>query len=59
VLDVPEQATKLHFGVLLCGAGAINLTRPQFEEVGQAVPVTATFAPLPDEPRALDFSEAP
>jgi hypothetical protein len=59
VLDVPEQATKLHFGVLLCGAGAMNLTRPRFEEVGQAVPVTATVAPLPDEPRALDFSEAP
>jgi len=59
VLDVPEQATKLHFGALLSGAGAMNLTRPRFDEVEETVPVTATFAVLPDEPQALDFGEAP
>ncbi len=59
VLDVPEQATKLHFGALLSGAGVMNLTRPRFDEVGEAIPVTATVAPLPDEPQALDFSKAP
>jgi hypothetical protein len=59
VLDVPERATKLHFGALLSGAGAIDLTRPRFDQVGEAVPVTATVALLPDEPQALDFSEAP
>jgi hypothetical protein len=37
----------------------MNLTRPRFDEVGEAIPVTATVAPLPDEPQALDFSKAP
>jgi hypothetical protein len=61
VLGVPEQATTLHFGALLDGAGAIDLARPRFEEVSEAVPVTATatIAQLPDEPQALDFSAAP
>ncbi|MDQ2811469.1 MAG: hypothetical protein M3Z75_06195 [Actinomycetota bacterium] len=58
VLDVPEKATTLHFGALLSGAGAIDLARPRFEDVGEAVPVTvtATVVPLLDEPQALDFS---
>ncbi len=61
VLDVPEQATALHFGALLSGAGAIDLARPRFEEVGEAVPatVTVTTAPLSDEPQALDFGAEP
>jgi len=61
VLDVPEQATTLHFGALLSGAGAIDLARPRFEEVGEAVPatVTVTTAPLSDEPQALDFGAEP
>ena len=58
MLDVAEQATELHFGVLLCGAGAMDLARPRFEEADQAVPVTATVRPLPDEPQALDFGAA-
>jgi hypothetical protein len=62
VLDVPEQATKLHFGSLLSGAGAVDLTQPQFGEVGENVPVTAgppsPGSPLPDEPQALDFGLA-
>jgi hypothetical protein len=58
VLDVAEQATELHFGMLLCGAGTIDLARPRFEEVDQAVPVTTTVRLLPDEPQALDFGAA-
>lgn len=61
VLDVPEQATELHFGALLGGAGAVDLTQPRFGEAGQNVPVTAdpqTPGPLPDEPQALDFGMA-
>lgn len=61
VLDVPEQATKLHFGALLSGAGAVDLTQPWFGEVGLSVPVTAepsSPGSLPDEPQALDFSVA-
>jgi hypothetical protein len=58
VLDVPEQATSLHFGVLLSGAGAVDLARPRFEAVGTEVPVTARpRPPLPDEPQALNFGQ--
>ena len=55
VLDVPPEATELHFGALLSGAGAIDLTQPRFEETGQTDPVTVTARSLPDEPQALDF----
>jgi hypothetical protein len=56
VLDVPTEASELHFGALLSGAGAIDLTQPGFEETSEAVPVTTR--PLPDEPQALDFGIA-
>lgn len=56
VLDVPEQATSLHFGVLLSRDGAVELARPRFEVVGAEVPVTGKpVTPLPDEPQALNF----
>jgi hypothetical protein len=56
VLDVPGAATSLHFGVLLSGAGAVDLAQPTFEAVSTDVPVTAKPpAPLPDEPQALNF----
>jgi hypothetical protein len=58
VLDVPDQATELHFGTLLDGAGAFDITRPRLEEVSEAVPATARSLPLPDEPQALDFGIA-
>ena len=60
VVDVAEHAKALLFGALLSGAGALDLTRLRFEEVGAAVPVTApaAAAPLPDAPQALDFSPA-
>jgi hypothetical protein len=62
VVDVPEESTELHFGVLLSGAGAVDLARPRFEEVGEDIPVTAgpfKARQLPDEPQALDFGAAP
>jgi hypothetical protein len=62
VLDVPEIATEVHFGALLSGAGAVDLTRPRFGEAGQDVPVTAVPCrpwPLPDQPQGLDFAGAP
>jgi len=59
VLDVPEDATSVHFGVLLAGAGAVDLARPRFEVVGRDVPVTqVTRRPLAPEPRGLDFGAA-
>lgn len=58
VLDVPEQATSLHFGILLAGAGAADLAQPRFETVGAEVPVTGQpTPPLPDEPQALNFGQ--
>jgi hypothetical protein len=39
----------------------VELTRPQFGEADESVPVTATppADPLPEEPQALDFGSAP
>ena len=58
VLDVPEEATSLHFGVLLAGGGAVDLAQPSFEAVATDVPITAKpQPPLPDEPQALNFDQ--
>jgi hypothetical protein len=55
---VPEPAgfgaLVQYFGALLSRAGAVDLARLRFEEVGDDVP--ATVPPLPDEPQALDFA---
>jgi hypothetical protein len=62
VLDVPHQATELHFGVLLSGTGAVDLTSPRLERFRKDVLITAkssTPGPLPEELRALDFGAAP
>jgi hypothetical protein len=54
VLNVAKEARALYFGALLSRAGAVDLARLRFEEVGDDVP--ATIPPLPDEPQALDFA---
>ncbi len=56
MLDVPGHAAEVHFGMLLSGAGTMDLARPRLEEVSEAVPTTVM--PLPDEPQALDFGVA-
>lgn len=56
VLDIVHEATELHFGAVLDGAGAMDLTRLRLEEAGQDTPLTA--GPLPEEPQ-LDFGAAP
>jgi hypothetical protein len=59
VLDVGEEAVSVHFGVLLAGAGAVDLAGPRFEVVGAEVPVTqAARRPLAPEPQGLDFGAA-
>jgi len=46
----------VHFGVLLVGAGAVDLARPRFEVVGADVPVTRIPPkPLAVGPQGLDF----
>ena len=59
VLDVGEDAVSVHFGVLLGGAGAVDLAELRFEVVGTDVPVSPiTRKPMASEPRGLDFGLA-
>lgn len=56
VLDVGDDATSVHFGVLLARAGAVDLAAPRFEVVGSDVPVTRTTRrTLASEPQGFDF----
>ena len=60
VLDVPQDATGISFGILLSGTGEVWMNHVTFEVVGDSVPVTADAmkAPnLPDHPANLKFSE--
>ena len=54
VLDVTAHARSIHFGVLLTGGGAIDVTRLGFEEVDDSV--APTDSPLATGPLGLDFS---
>lgn len=59
VLDIGAEAASAHFGVLLAGAGAVDLARPRFEVVGPDVPVTELMGrPLAAGPQGLDFGTA-
>ena len=60
VLDVPQDATGISFGILLSGTGEAWMNDVTFEVVGDSVPVSAerTKVPkLPDHPANLKFSE--
>lgn len=58
VLDVHERARSIHFGMLLGGGGAADLSRPEFDVVDDTVPVTSEDR-LADVPLALDFGVSP
>jgi len=56
VLDVPQDATGIFFGVLLDGPGAVWLNSAKFEVVGADVPTTGGKGQkLPDGPTNLNF----
>lgn len=56
VLDVPQNATAIAFGILLNGAGAVWLNNARIEVVGADVPTTGGKGmKLQDEPTNLDF----
>jgi hypothetical protein len=56
VLDVPQDATGVFFGVLLDSAGAVWLSDVKFEVVGTEVPTTGIRAKLQRSgPVNLDF----
>lgn len=56
VLDVPMEATKIAFGVLLNGQGTVWVDEFRFEEVPRSVPTTDTEN-TPKNPRNLSFEE--
>jgi hypothetical protein len=55
VLDLPEDAVSLHYGVLLQGYGRVWARSFKIASVGQEVPVTAQRHM--DRPSNLDFSD--
>lgn len=60
VLDVPEDATAISFGVLLSGTGQVWVNHVTFEVAGKGMAVTTPNPPresLPASPVNLSFSE--
>lgn len=59
VLDVPQESTSIHFGVLLAGSGKVWADGFKFEEVDEKVPTTnmMTIEQLPKQPVNLTFSD--
>jgi hypothetical protein len=58
VLDVPEDASGIFFGVLLSGTGEVWLNDARIEVVGADVkPTSVAVHQLPEEPVNLDFRE--
>jgi len=58
VLDVPKDATRVAFGILLDGPGEVWLNSAKFEIVGLDVPATSpSEKKLPDKPVNLEFND--
>jgi len=58
VLNVPQDATGIFFGVLLSGSGTVWLNDAKFEAVGPTVLTTkGDIVQEPDEPMNLDFEK--
>jgi hypothetical protein len=60
VLNVPQDATGIFFGVLLTGPGTVWLNDVKVDVVGSGVPTTGANAGTKkrrDEPTNLDFAE--
>lgn len=56
VLDVPQEATGIFFGVLLGGTGQVWISNAKFEVVGSDVPMTGAGAMVKGaEPTNLNF----
>jgi hypothetical protein len=59
VLDVPNEATGIFFGVTLNGAGNVMMSDAKIESVGLDVETTAKpmpERPIPSAPTNLDFA---
>jgi hypothetical protein len=58
VLDVPQDATGIFYGILLGGTGEVWLNSAKFEVVGADVPATGgKGSKLADGPTNLDFEK--
>ncbi|MGI2036434.1 glyoxalase superfamily protein [Rhizobium panacihumi] len=57
ILDVPEDAMTLHYGVILKGYGQVRARAFDLSTVDRGVPVTTGRGPFLDKPSNLDFSE--
>ena len=60
VLDVPEGATGIFFGVLVNGSGSVWMSNLKIEPVGTDVPTTSKMgasATRPDGPQNLNFEQ--
>jgi hypothetical protein len=58
VLDVPQDATGISFGILLDGMGEVWLSSTKFDVVGADVLVTGRGErKIPDKPVNLEFTE--
>lgn len=56
VVDIPEDAGRIHVGFFMQGRGQIWVSNIKFEVVDQSVPVTATSAPRGASPSNLDLN---
>ncbi|HYV20547.1 MAG TPA: hypothetical protein VFC25_16110 [Verrucomicrobiae bacterium] len=57
VLDVPQEATAIAYGILLSGPGQVWMDDLKFEVVTSDVPVTGQGRPSGGKPQNLDFEE--
>lgn len=60
VLDVPQNATGIAFGILLGGTGSVWLNSAKIEIVPDSIPVTGgvpKIPQIPDGPQNLDFQK--
>jgi len=59
VLDVPDSASGIFFGILLSGTGAVWINSSDFQIVPTTIPVTGgkSGAASTDGPRNLDFQK--
>lgn len=57
VLDIPQNATGISFGILLAGTGEVWLSSTKFDVVEVDVPTSASEKTIPDKPVNLEFTE--
>ncbi len=57
VLDVPEDAKGIFFGILLAGTGTVWMNSANFEIVGKGVPTMDSKHATPEGPQNLSFEK--